>query len=76
MNATHQTGQRRGAAAFQPLWDLFRAFGSFRVMYVMADVLKFAIIEPPRPILPLSPEVHDRVEAALEILWSAGSSIP
>jgi 4-hydroxy-tetrahydrodipicolinate synthase len=54
--------------AFQPLWGLFRAFGSFRVMYVMADVLGLAKIKPPRPILPLSREIRHKVEDALENL--------
>jgi 4-hydroxy-tetrahydrodipicolinate synthase len=62
--------------AFRPLWELFRAFGSFRVMYVMADLLGLAKIEPPRPILPLSQEAHSRVEEALRNLKSAGSFIP
>jgi len=59
-------------AAFQPLWDLFKMFGSFRVMYVMADVLGLARIEPPRPILPLSREVHSQVERALQNLKDVG----
>lgn len=54
--------------AFQPLWDLFKSHGSFRVMYVIADLLDQAKIEPPRPILPLSPEVRKQVEHALERL--------
>jgi 4-hydroxy-tetrahydrodipicolinate synthase len=62
--------------AFQPLWELFKAFGSFRVMYVMADLLGLAKIEPPRPILPLPQEVHSRVEGALQNLRSVGRFIP
>ncbi len=75
-----QAGDRSEAArindAFQPLWGLFRAFGSFRVMYAMADLLGLARIEPPRPILPLSPEPRSRVHEALQHLRSAGSFIP
>ena len=52
--------------AFRPLWELFRTFGSFRVMYAMADLLGLAKIEPPRPILPLSQEAYGRVGAALQ----------
>jgi 4-hydroxy-tetrahydrodipicolinate synthase len=62
--------------AFQPLWELFRAFGSFRVMYVMADLLGLARIEPPRPILPLSQEARSRVDGALQTLKGTGSFIP
>ncbi|WP_310202258.1 dihydrodipicolinate synthase family protein [Ancylobacter sp. 3268] len=57
---------RRLDAAFQPLWQLFREFGSFRVMYVIAELLGLGRLEPPRPILPLSGEVRPRVEAALQ----------
>ncbi len=52
--------------AFQTLWELFKSHGSFRVMYVIADLLDQAKIQPPRPILPLSPEVRKQVEHALE----------
>lgn len=57
-------------AAFEPLWDLFRTYGSFRVMYVIADLLGLAKIEPPRPILPLAAEARRQVEAALNQLGS------
>ena len=55
-------------AAFTPLWDLFKTHSSFRVMYVIADLLGLAKIEPPRPILPLGTEAYGQVEAALEHL--------
>ncbi|KAA9370984.1 dihydrodipicolinate synthase family protein [Ochrobactrum quorumnocens] len=64
-----QSGNRQEAerlnAAFEPLWELFKTFGSFRVMYVIADLLGLAKIEPPRPILPLAAEPRGQVEAAL-----------
>ncbi|WP_312893134.1 dihydrodipicolinate synthase family protein [Ancylobacter sonchi] len=59
---------RRLDAAFQPLWQLFKEFGSFRVMYVIAELLGLARLQPPRPILPLAGEVRARVEAALRPL--------
>lgn len=52
--------------AFQPLWQLFKEFGSFRVMYVLADVLGLGRLQPPRPILPLSDDARQRVEDALQ----------
>jgi 4-hydroxy-tetrahydrodipicolinate synthase len=58
--------------AFRPLWELFRAHGSFRVMYAMADLLRIATIEPPRPVLPLSLDIRRHVEAALQALSDAG----
>jgi 4-hydroxy-tetrahydrodipicolinate synthase len=45
-------------------------------MYVIADVLGLAKLEPPRPILPLSQEARRRVEEALQSLKSADRSIP
>ena len=67
-----QSGNRSEAErineAFEPLWSLFKTYGSFRVMYVIADLLGLAKIEPPRPILPLSAEAQRQVEAALNAL--------
>ncbi|AOF93896.1 dihydrodipicolinate synthase family protein [Sinorhizobium sp. RAC02] len=54
--------------AFQPLWSLFKEFGSFRVMYAIADIVGLCRVVPPRPILPLCPVDILRVEAALESL--------
>ncbi|WP_075220279.1 dihydrodipicolinate synthase family protein [Acuticoccus yangtzensis] len=59
---------RRIDAAFRPLWDLFKARGSFRVMFMIADVLGLAALEPPRPILPLPDSERGAVEAALNAL--------
>ncbi len=61
----NQAESERINAAFEPLWELFKTFGSFRVMYVIADLLGLAKIEPPRPILPLAAEIHGQVENAL-----------
>ena len=59
-------------AVFEPLWALFRAFGSFRVMYVIVDVLGLGTSTPPRPVLPLSNRERDQVEAAVQRLNSIG----
>jgi 4-hydroxy-tetrahydrodipicolinate synthase len=37
-------------------------------MYLIADLLGLAKIEPPRPILPLGEEARAQVEAALKAL--------
>jgi len=50
---------------FNPLWALFKEFGSFRVMYALANRLDGDGIEPLRPVRPLPLEVHDRIDAAL-----------
>jgi hypothetical protein len=52
--------------AFQPLWSLFKEFGSFRVMYAIADVLGLCRAKPLRPILPLLPADIPGVKDALE----------
>ncbi|WP_299844927.1 dihydrodipicolinate synthase family protein [uncultured Jannaschia sp.] len=53
-------------AAFAPLWSLFRQFGSFRVMYALADTLGLGTFAPPRPLLPLGPEVRARLDEVLD----------
>jgi 4-hydroxy-tetrahydrodipicolinate synthase len=59
--------------AFEPLWTLFKRYGSFRVMFVIADLLGLARIQPPRPVLPLPKDARDDVRLALERLEIAGS---
>lgn len=52
--------------ALAPLWDLFRRFGSLRVMFMAAQILGLTTAQPPRPIMPL-PEAHrPSVAAALQ----------
>ena len=58
--------------AFAPLWALFREFGSFRVMFAIAEILGLGRIAPPRPILPLEPASRERVEVALRPLLQVG----
>jgi 4-hydroxy-tetrahydrodipicolinate synthase len=55
-------------ATFQPLWALFREFGSFRVMYAIADILDLCRTAPPLPVLPPPPEARPRIEAALRAI--------
>lgn len=57
-------------AAFQPLWELFKTYGSFRVMHMMADILGLGNVEPPRPVLPIASSERPRLEAALNQLSS------
>lgn len=53
-------------ARFEPLWELFRTFGSLRVMYAIAEVLDLGGAVPPRPLLPLHPPERSRVELAVQ----------
>ncbi|SIP91610.1 4-hydroxy-tetrahydrodipicolinate synthase [Rhizobium sp. RU35A] len=52
--------------AFDPLWTLFKQFGSFRVMYAIAATLDLFHAAPHRPVLPIPDEALPRVAAALE----------
>jgi 4-hydroxy-tetrahydrodipicolinate synthase len=53
---------------FQPLWALFKEFGSLRVMYAVAHLLSLTRAQPPRPLLPLPATEMDRVAEALDRL--------
>lgn len=59
-------------ARFAPLWDLFKTFGSLRVVYAMAGLMDLTQAQPPRPILPLERHDLDRVASALEHLGATG----
>lgn len=67
---------RRIDAAFQPLWSLFKEFGSFRVMFALADALSLGRFEPPRPVLPVGPEVCTRLGEVLDRIASLSSPMP
>ena len=56
---------RRLNAALEPVWSLFRELSSLRVVYAMANATGLVRHDPPRPILPLGPDEHDRVVRAL-----------
>lgn len=55
---------------FEPLWQLFKQHGSFRVMYALGSLLGLFEAAPPRPVLPISAGVKAQVEAALAHLAS------
>lgn len=56
---------RRIDAVLQPLWDLFREFGSLRVVYAAANLMGLTDAHPPRPILPLGTPERERIERTL-----------
>lgn len=70
-----QSGEAVEAArlnhAFEPLWTLFKRYGSFRVMYVIAELLGLAKVQPPRPVLPLTGDATEDVRQALDRLAPA-----
>jgi 4-hydroxy-tetrahydrodipicolinate synthase len=45
---------RRLNEYLEPVWQLFRTYSSFRVVYAMAEIKGLTIAAPPRPMLPLS----------------------
>lgn len=51
--------------AFAPLWQLFRDYGSYRVMFALATLLGYGPLQPPRPVLPLPAEGQAQTEKAL-----------
>ncbi|MGR9232762.1 dihydrodipicolinate synthase family protein [Rhizobium leguminosarum] len=59
---------RRLDGLLQPLWQTFKAFGSFRVIYTLIDLLSLAKAELPGPLLPLGPMDRQRVLEAIEPL--------
>ncbi|WP_209425611.1 dihydrodipicolinate synthase family protein [Pararhodobacter sp. SW119] len=75
-----QTGDRAEAerldAAFAPLWSLFRDFGSFRVMFALAEFLGQGPLAPPRPVLPIPEATRVRVRAALDAVEAATATPP
>jgi 4-hydroxy-tetrahydrodipicolinate synthase len=52
-------------ALFAPLWQLFKTYGSLRVVYAAAEHLKLIHARPPRPLLPLSADIMPALEAAI-----------
>ncbi len=55
-------------AALEPLWALFKEYGSLRVVYFIAQHLGLTTAMPPRPILPLGKKAQTRIIAALSDL--------
>ena len=59
---------KRLDAFFQPMWELFQAFGSLRVIYAAANILSLTNAQPHRPLLPVPQSEHGRIKAAIEKL--------
>ena len=58
----------RWQARFQPMWDLFQAHGSLRVVHACARLMDLTDAQPPRPILPLPDALTPRLRAAMHAL--------
>lgn len=59
---------RRLSARLEPLWALFRAFSSLRVVYACADLLGLSHAAPPRPILPVPEAIRRQIAETLRAL--------
>lgn len=49
-----------------PLWALFDAHGSIRVVYEMANILGLGPVTLPKPLLPMPAPARDQIAAALD----------
>jgi 4-hydroxy-tetrahydrodipicolinate synthase len=58
-------------ATLRPVWDLFTAYTSLRVVHAMAGLLGLGTAAPPRPILPLDDAALRRVSEVLRGLETA-----
>ena len=59
---------RRLNSALQPLWNLFAAHTSLRVIYAAAGHLGLCTTAPPRPVLPLPEEARRQVADVVDRL--------
>jgi 4-hydroxy-tetrahydrodipicolinate synthase len=50
---------------FQPLWALFKAHGSLRVVHAICAELNLAHGALPRPLLPLQGDAREQLRAAM-----------
>ena len=63
-------------AAFQPLWGLFRAHSSLRIMYEIADCLSLQVGEPPAPLGRVDKTSAHAVGHALDTLMALPETAP
>ncbi|WP_279483800.1 dihydrodipicolinate synthase family protein [Aureimonas sp. SK2] len=61
---------RRFDAALAHLWDMFKAYGSLRVMYALLDLMGLSSAKPPLPVRGLGSDARRQVADALEPFWN------
>lgn len=66
--ASDRIGTARWQERFRPMWDLFKAHGSLRVVHAAARIMALTDAQPPRPILPLPDKVLPQLELAIHAL--------
>lgn len=57
--------------ALTPLWELFRTYGSLRIIYAVADQMGLKVGAPPLPLQRVGADVTAKLEAALGNLAAA-----
>lgn len=72
LSCAASAGDAPGTAAteqrFQPIWDLFRRYGSLRVVYAAAQLMDLTEALPPRPILPMPDDALPLLRTAIRAL--------
>lgn len=63
--AGDETPARAVNTALEPLWKVFRAYSSLRVVYTLVEALGICKATPPRPILPLTATQRAEVVAVV-----------
>lgn len=66
--ARHKGSTAALQAEFEPLWALFRAHGSLRILYAIADRLSLSVGDPPLPLRRVGSDIVAAVDAALDRL--------
>jgi 4-hydroxy-tetrahydrodipicolinate synthase len=70
MTRAAQAGRNEEAqaldAAFAPLWTLFKAHGSLRLLYAIADRLSLSVGDPPLPLMRAGRSSDALLDAALD----------
>lgn len=61
-----QSDVARLQAVLQPIWSLFREYGSLRVIYSAAHLMSVTQAQPPRPVLALPDSQLNRLHDALD----------
>lgn len=62
------TGTRLAEERFQPLWALFRRYGSLRVIHAAARLMDLTEADPQRPVLPLPDTEQAALRAAIRAI--------
>jgi 4-hydroxy-tetrahydrodipicolinate synthase len=65
--AQDRAGVQACEQSLAPLWALFQQYGSFRVVYAIAQLLRLTDAVPPRPVMGVPRERWSEIEAAMHL---------